>query len=68
MKNSKINSLNLESLKTNDFGLLVGGFSKVVQTSLSDNSISLDRNRDCITTNNCSGANCRMGCGDTQFK
>ncbi|MDR0802301.1 hypothetical protein [Fluviicola sp.] len=68
MKNSKINSLNLESLKINDFGLLVGGFSQVAKPSLSDNSIGLERNKDCITTNNCSGANCRMGCGETQLK
>lgn len=66
MKNNKTSVLNLESLRTNDSGLLIGGFSKVVNSLPSGDIVGMDKNKDCMTTNNCSGANCRMGCGETK--
>lgn len=64
MKKTKISTLSLESLRTDDSGLLVGGFSPA--STASTNRLPGDpKNKDCQLTNNCSGANCVMGCGQT---
>lgn len=56
MKKSKIKLLNLESLETNDLGLLVGGFSATLNSRSKSAGVL---NTNCQTANNCT----KFGCG-----
>lgn len=62
MKKNKLNKRILQSFELDNSGKFVGGFSP----ALNDSAVTVvnSTNKDCITTNNCNGANCRLGCGN----